>query len=291
MARGRFREFYQCDFDIAGLYGLMIPDAEVLKVFDQIFTALDIGPFVIKVNNRKLLDAMVEKAKCPKDKYKLICSSIDKLDKEPWEVVKDELINQKGLSEQMCADLYKFVQLKSEPGKAMELLEKMCRDKLFEGSEMGDQALKEMGLLFNFLKDLDALSNISFDLSMARGLDYYTGLIFEAVLISESGKGVGSVCGGGRYDNLVGMFSGKKIPAIGGSVGIERILSILEAKYQKSGTVRTNSCECYVASIGSDLTSKRFEILNQLWNADIKAETSYKTKPKTARQIEHVLKA
>ena len=87
------------------------------------------------------------------------------------------------------------------------------------------------------------------------------------------------------------MFSGKKIPAIGGSVGIERILSILETKYLQQGTVRTNCCECYVASIGSNLTSKRFEILNQLWSAGIKAETSYKEKPKTSRQIEHVLKA
>ncbi len=166
---------------------------------------------------------------------------------------------------------------------AMELLKEMHTSKIFEGSKMGDEALKEMGLLFSYLKDLNCLKNISFDLSMARGLDYYTGLIFEAILISESGKGIGSVCGGGRYDNLVGMFSGKKIPAVGGSVGIERILSILEKKYQQEGSVRTNSCECYVASIGKNLTSNRFEILNKLWDAGIKAETSYKNTPKTSR--------
>ena len=186
----------------------MIPDAEVLKVFDSIFTALEIGSFVIKVNNRKLLDAMTEKANCPKDKYKQICSSIDKLDKTPWKTVEDELINQKGLTQEMCNALQKFVCLKSDPGDAMSLLKYMTEQKLFEGTKEGPKALRDMALLFSYLKDLGALKNISFDLSMARGLDYYTGLIFEAVLV-KNGKGIGSVCGGGRYDNLIGMFSAK----------------------------------------------------------------------------------
>ena len=165
----------------------MVPDAEVLKVFDQIFSSLEIGKFVIKINNRKLLDAMIEKAKCPRDKFKMICSSIDKLDKEPWSAVKDELINQKGLTEEMCADLWRFVQLRSEPGEGMELLKKINSDNLFSGTKVGAEALQEMSLLFNYCRDLNCLQNISFDLSMARGLDYYTGLIFEAVLLSEDG--------------------------------------------------------------------------------------------------------
>ena len=93
MSRGRYREFYQCDFDIAGEYALMIPDAEVLTVVCEILSALDIGQFTVKVNHRKFLDAMVDLAGCEKRKFKSICSSIDKLDKEPWEKVKQELIN------------------------------------------------------------------------------------------------------------------------------------------------------------------------------------------------------
>ena len=93
MNKGRFREFYQCDFDIAGDYALMIPDAEVLSVVCEILTALEVGKFQIKVNHRKFLDAMVELAGCEKRKFKTICSSIDKLDKEPWEKVRKELIN------------------------------------------------------------------------------------------------------------------------------------------------------------------------------------------------------
>jgi histidyl-tRNA synthetase len=84
MNKGRFREFYQCDFDIAGAYGLMIPDAEVLKVLVEILTQLNIGNFIVKINHRKFLDAMVELSGCEKRKFKAICSSVDKLDKEPW---------------------------------------------------------------------------------------------------------------------------------------------------------------------------------------------------------------
>lgn len=93
-------------------------------------------------------------------------------------------------------------------------------------------------------------------MSLARGLAYYTGVIYEIVLI---GANVGSVGGGGRYDGLVGRFSPQQIPSVGGSIGIERILSILEDKWTKLNTVRTNSCECFVASIGKNLVNKRFE--------------------------------
>ena len=98
MSKGRFREFYQCDFDIAGSYSPMLPDAEVLAVVCEILTKLDIGSFVLKLNHRKFLDAMIELAGCEKRKFKSICSSIDKLDKEPWEKVQIELIHQKGLT-------------------------------------------------------------------------------------------------------------------------------------------------------------------------------------------------
>lgn len=122
MSKGRYREFYQCDFDIAGTYSLMLPDAEVLAVVCEILTSLEIGKFQLKLNHRKFLDAMIELAGCEKRKFKSICSSIDKLDKEPWEKVRIELIHQKGLTEEMCDKLHKFVQLQ---GKPWELLNKL----------------------------------------------------------------------------------------------------------------------------------------------------------------------
>lgn len=115
MNKGRFREFYQCDFDIAGTYGVMIPDADLLSVIIDILASLKIGNFLIKLNHRKFLDAMICLAGCEKRKFKAICSSIDKLDKEPWSAVKDELINMKGLTVEMCNKLEKFVQYKGKP--------------------------------------------------------------------------------------------------------------------------------------------------------------------------------
>ena len=90
--RGRYREFYQCDFDIAGAYSPMLPDAEVIKVMDEILTNLDAGPFIIKLNNRKFLDAMVQLSGCDASKFTQICSSVDKLDKLPWTEVRQELV-------------------------------------------------------------------------------------------------------------------------------------------------------------------------------------------------------
>ena len=112
----------------------MIPDAELLSVVIGILSELEIGSFLIKLNNRKFLDAMIQLAGCEKRKFKAICSSIDKLDKEEWSTVKDELINMKGLTEEMCGKLEMFVQYKGQP---WEMLNRLKDDKVFEGHEEG----------------------------------------------------------------------------------------------------------------------------------------------------------
>ena len=104
-----------------------------------------------------------------------------------------------------------------------------------------------MSKLFTYLKAMKRLDKVSFDLSLARGLDYYTGIIYEIVLTDKKTE-LGSISGGGRYDNLIGMFCQHQIPAVGGSLGIERLFTILEAKYQDK--VKQNDCEVLVATIG-----------------------------------------
>jgi histidyl-tRNA synthetase len=260
MNKGRFREFYQCDFDIAGTYGLMIPDAEVLKVLIEILTNLKIGEFVVKLNHRKFLDAMVDLSGCEKRKFKAICSSVDKLDKEPWEKVREELINMKGLTTEMTDKLEKFVKL---VGKPRELLQKLKDEAIFKGHKEGEETIKEMDTLFSYLEAYNCLDKISFDFSLARGLDYYTGLIYEAVLTDTDR--VGSIAGGGRYDGLVGMFSNKPVPSVGVSIGIERVFAILEEKCKDDYTVRPTETQIFIAQLGKNLIEERMKILNELW--------------------------
>jgi len=145
---------------------------------------------------------------------------------------------------------------------------------VFASSPLGEETMKEMELLFTYLDSMKILDRISFDFSLARGLDYYTGLIFEAVLTDTDQ--VGSISGGGRYDGLIGMFSGKEVPSVGGSIGIERIFNILEDKEKKKGEIRATETQILVSSIGKNLTAKRLEACATLWRAGIKAETLYK---------------
>ena len=287
MAKGRFREFYQCDFDIAGPnYGKMIPETEVIKVVTEILTQLPIGGFNIKLNHRLLLDAIVNISNIKDDLYKTVCSSVDKLDKEEWSEVKKELL-QKGITEEQCDKLWSFVQLKDKP-KA--LYEKLIKNEEIMKNEKGKTAIEEMGILFDYLEICGVDKYCTFDLSLARGLDYYTGLIYETVL-TDTDK-VGSISGGGRFDNLVGMFSSKPIPAVGVSIGIERIFNILEEKYKDNSDIRSVETEVFVASIKSskvNMTKERFKIINELWDNGIKAEILYNENPRMDKQMDYIV--
>ena len=145
------------------------------------------------------------------------------------------------------------------------------------------KTIEEMEVLFTYLDGMQALDNILFDFSLARGLDYYTGLIYEAVL---TGSDRGSIAGGGRYDGLVGIFSGKNIPAVGVSIGIERIFAILERKAEEHKKIRATKTHILVAQVGKNLTGERMKILGELWRADIPAETMYLDNPKPAKQLD-----
>ena len=285
MNKGRFREFFQCDYDVAGAYPPMIADAEVLKVMAEILSTLDLGDFRIKLNHRKLLDAIMTIAGVPADKLRPICSAVDKLDKEPWSAVKDEMCLEKGLPEAVADRLEKYVTLPA--GEPFALLAQLRADADLSANEHAKEAFADMQILFEYLQAMDGLKHISFDMSLARGLDYYTGVIYEAVLLDPA-VAVGSVSAGGRYDNLVGMFSGKQVPAVGVSIGIERILSILEQReLAKAGTIKTTKTQVLVASVGNDLLKHRMEICSEMWKAGIPAEFVYQENPNIRKQMEY----
>lgn len=131
---------------------------------------------------------------------------------------------------------------------------------------------------------MERIGKVSFDLSLARGLDYYTGIIYEIVLTDNS-TGLGSISGGGRYDNLIGMFCQHQIPAVGGSIGIERLFTILEAQFKDR--VKQNACQVLVGTIGKIPVETKMAILSRLWRAGIKAETMYVEKAKPDKQFSY----
>ena len=240
--RGRYREFYQCDFDVAGSYSPMVADAEVITVATEILSDLPVGRFCIKLNHRKLLDAIFELCGVPADKFRPICSAVDKLDKMPWSEVKQEMVEEKGLSSEAADRIGEFV---LHSGQPKELMCTFRQRALFGTHAAANQALNDLQLLFEYLDAMGSLQHVSFDLSLARGLDYYTGVIYEAILLDGSSSSVGSIAAGGRYDNLVGMFSpsGVQTPCVGVSIGVERVFAILERKADESTTLQSTSIQ------------------------------------------------
>ncbi|KAI0837941.1 histidyl-tRNA synthetase [Hypoxylon sp. FL0890] len=302
IARGRMREFYQCDFDIAGAYDPMIPDAEILRVISETFDALD-QEITIKLNHRRILDGLFAVAGVPAEKTRPISSAVDKLDKEPWEAVKKEMVEQKGLPEEVADKIGQYVLNK---GTLDEMIQFIKSDpNLFANDEI-KAGIADMELLTSYSKELNTFDKISFDLSLARGLDYYTGLIFEVIQRPPNAKdadetrypekssknqdasAVGSIAAGGRYDNLVGMYGKKQIPCVGISFGVDRIFTILKARRgEKQG--RAREVDVYVMAFGGKefdgLLLQRMSVARQLWDAGIKAEFSAKVKPRLPQQF------
>lgn len=187
MTRGRYREFYQCDFDIAGQFDPMLPDAECLKIMCEILSSLQIGDFLVKVNDRRILDGMFAICGVPDSKFRTICSSVDKLDKVSWEEVKNEMVGEKGLAPEVADRIGDYVQQHG----GVSLVEQLLQDPKLSQNKQALEGLGDLKLLFEYLTLFGIADKISFDLSLARGLDYYTGVIYEAVLLQpqpEQGK-------------------------------------------------------------------------------------------------------
>ncbi|KAJ3219447.1 hypothetical protein HDU67_001278 [Dinochytrium kinnereticum] len=282
--KGRMREFYQCDLDIAGDYGSMIPDSEALRIMVEILNSVDVGDYIVKLNNRKILDGMFEVCGVPADKFRQISSAVDKLDKMSWAEVKKEMTAEKGLADDVADRIGEYVKLSG----GAELCDTLAADAKLSQNASAKAGIEDMRLLFKYLSIFGVERKMSFDLSLARGLDYYTGVIYEAVLTSKSeeASGVGSIASGGRYDELVGMFSGKKIPCVGISIGLERVFAIVYGRLKKSKQpIRSTSTEVYIVGLGTGFLPERMTLARELWDAGVSAEFSYKEKPRKDSQF------
>ncbi|XP_050216768.1 histidine--tRNA ligase, cytoplasmic [Mercurialis annua] len=271
-SKGRYREFYQCDFDIAGQYEEMGPDFEIVKILTELLDELNIGEYKVKLNHRKLLDGMLEICGVPPEKFRTICSSIDKLDKQSFSQVQKEMVEEKGLSVEAAERIDTFVK---ESGQPKELLSKLKQEgSEFLGNTSTKRAMDELEILFEALEKSKCIDKVVFDLSLARGLDYYTGVIFEAVFKGKTQ--VGSIAAGGRYDNLIGMFGTKQVPAVGVSLGIERVFTIMEDQNQSTRPTETQ----VLLSILGDKSKLPLaaELAGELWNSKLKAEYTVSTR-------------
>jgi len=217
--KGRFREFYQCDVDVVGSAS-MLADAEIIAVIYETLNKLEFKKFIIRINSRKILSGITEVSGAGMDQELNVCRAIDKMDKIGLNGVREELIRR----EIDRNGVEKILEILSIQGTNRERFDHT--EKLLQGSEIGMEGIREMQELFRYLSLYDIPEeNILFDLYLARGLDYYTGPIFETVVEEPR---IGSITGGGRYDRLIGLFSGQDQPATGSSIGLERIITVMD---------------------------------------------------------------
>lgn len=286
IARGRLREFYQCDFDIAGTYDAMIPDAEIIRIISEVFAAFGLG-VTVKLNHRKVLDGMFAVCGVPLNKIRAISSAVDKLDKAPWGEVKAEML-EKGLPEEAVDRVGSYVQ---QSGSMRTLIDQLSLDAELCSNQSVADGIADLKLLVSYLEAMDAVDIVSFDLSLARGLDYYTGVIYEVIPQNQGTTQVGSIAAGGRYDNLVGMYGKRIVPCVGISFGVDRIFTLLDAQRKKSKNESGlgHDADVYVMAFGGKefdgLLPERMRVATQLWDAGIRAEYSPKAKPKPLQQF------
>ena len=213
--KGRYREFYQCDADMIGSTSLL-NELELVQMIDAVFQKLDVE-VTLKINNRKVLAGIADLIGAP-DKLVDITVAIDKLDKIGLDKVRAEL-RERGLNDTQIAALDPVFSLS---GNAADKLEQLAV--LFKGNEIGTKGVEELKELFGYINQVQPKCHVELDLTLARGLNYYTGAIFE---VKAHNVSIGSICGGGRYDNLTGIFGMPDVSGVGISFGADRIYDVL----------------------------------------------------------------
>ncbi len=227
--KGRYREFYQCDADIVGSDSLL-NEIELVQIMDTVFQRFGIR-VQIKINNRKLLSGIAEVVGAA-EKIVDITVAIDKLDKIGLEKVNDEL-RADGISESAISKLQPVISLSGTNEEKLEVMKNFLAD-----SEIGKKGIEELGFILNALNKIGLKNEVQLDLTLARGLNYYTGAIFEVKALDTP---MGSITGGGRYDNLTGIFGMPGISGVGISFGADRIYDVLNALDLYPKDIATNT--------------------------------------------------
>ena len=269
--KGRYREFYQCDVDVVGTDSLLC-EVEFIHIFNQLLSTLRIPRFTIRINNRKILSGIAEVIG-ESDRIVPITVAIDKLDKIGIEKVNEELIS-KGVSLEAIKKLQPIMELKGTREEKFNSLKTFLAS-----SEIGLKGLSELEYIFDYCSELGMVDSLELDLTLARGLNYYTGAIFEVTC--ENFKG--SICGGGRYDGLTDQFGLKGIGCAGISFGADRIYDVLEEN-ELFPEDEMEGLDVFFANFGEKEERYLMPLVSQLREKGISVEV-YPTSAKMKKQI------
>jgi histidyl-tRNA synthetase len=277
--RGRFREFYQCDADIVGVSG-MVADAEIISLLTMILRRLGFNAFTVKINSRKLLTGMGQYAGVPDEQLADLYRSVDKFDKIGADGVQKELL-ERGIAQDVVERMIKLLQAGGKGLESLDDVEDVLAD--FPAAKEGIDELREMAKHLNML-DVPT-DNYDFDFTMVRGLGYYTGPIYEATLDDDS---IGSISGGGRYDGLIGLFRKESLPTTGVSLGIERIITLMDEKNMYPANVGGTVVQVLVTVFNKETQAESAALAMRLRKAGISTEL-YMTdsKLKLGKQFGH----
>ncbi len=228
--RGRYREFIQCDYDVIGTESI-VSDIETLLVMHDTMLALGFEKFTLRVNNRRVLNGLLEKLGIAQHAVPVL-RAVDKLDKAGADSVVAEIARNTGIEDAKAREVLELCSLKGENSEILDALERMVA-----GAANGERGVVELRqCLAGFAAGGGAAGRVKLDVSIARGLDYYTGTVFETQL--DELPGIGSVGSGGRYDDLASLYTRERLPGIGGSLGVDRLLAAMEelGRVDKVGT-------------------------------------------------------
>ncbi|MBN3908466.1 MAG: histidine--tRNA ligase [Nostoc sp. NMS1] len=272
---GRFRQFRQCDIDVVARRELsLLYDAQMPAIITEIFEAINIGDFLIRINNRKVLIGFFKSVGITEDKIKSCISIVDNLEKIGESKVKQEL-EKEGVSEEQTQKIIDFIKIDGSIDEVLDKLKHLTQN--LPETEQLSLGISELETVITGVRNLGVAENrFCIDLSIARGLDYYTGTVYETTLLGH--EALGSICSGGRYEELVGVFLGEKMPGVGISIGLTRLISRL-LKAGILSTLAATPAQVMVVNMQEDLMPTYLKVSQHLRQAGINVITNFDKRP------------
>ncbi|MEH2050783.1 histidine--tRNA ligase [Nostoc sp.] len=272
---GRFRQFRQCDIDVVARRELsLLYDAQMPAIITEIFEAINIGDFLIRINNRKVLTGFFKSVGIAENQIKSCIGIVDTLEKIGESKVKQDL-EKEGILEEQAQKIIEFIKINGSVDEVLDKLKHLAQN--LPGTEQLSLGITELETVIAGVRNLGVAENrFCIDLSIARGLDYYTGTVYETTLLGH--EALGSICSGGRYEELVGVFLGEKMPGVGISIGLTRLISRL-LKAGILNTLAATPAQVMVVNMQEDLMPTYLKVSQRLRQAGINAITNFDKRP------------